>query len=241
MALGTHNPHFVAWPLELGLGTLNPRFVAWPLELGLGTLNPRFFAWPLELGLGTLNPRFVAWPLELGLGTLNPRFVAWHLELGLGTLNPRFVAWPLELGLGTHNPRFFARPLELGLGTQAIRGARVTAVQGLMNVMCTQLLHTMHHVILGGWEESLGVEVGSSLIKGSRMKFLRSLIEDVQTRFNGTQWDGSATVEDWVEASSCSCERVFSYVTATDFGQSTERMCETLWVRCKGTRGLGAL
>ena len=41
-------------------------------------------------------------------------------------------------------------------------------------------------------------------------------------------------MEDWVEASSCSCERVFSYVTATDFGQSTERMCETLWVRCNG-------
>ena len=30
------------------------------------------------------------------------------------------------------------------------------------------------------------------------------------------------------------CERVFSYVTATDFGQSTERTCETLWVRCNG-------
>ena len=80
----------------------------------------------------------------------------------------------------------------------------------------------------------MGVDVGSSLIKGSRMKFLRSLIEDVQTRFNGTESDGSATVEDWVEASSCSCERVFSYVTATDFCQSTERMCETLWVRCNG-------
>ena len=114
------------------------------------------------------------------------------------------------------------------------RGARVAAVQGLMNVMCTQLLHTMRHVILGGWEESLGIDVGSSLIKGSRMKFLRSLIDDVQTRFNGTQWDSSATMEDWVEASSCSCERVFSYVTATDFGQSTERMCETLWVMCNG-------
>ena len=42
------------------------------------------------------------------------------------------------------------------------------------------------------------------------------------------------TLESWVEASSRSCERVFSYVTATDFGQSTERMCETLWVRCNG-------
>ena len=103
-----------------------------------------------------------------------------------------------------------------------------------MNVMCTQLLHTMRHVIPGGWEESLCVNVGSSLIKGSRMKFLRSFIEDVQTRFKGTEWDGSATVEDGVEASSCSCERVFSYVTATDFGQTMVRMSETLWVRCNG-------
>ena len=92
----------------------------------------------------------------------------------------------------------------------------------------------MRHVIPGVWEELLGVDEGSSLIKGSRMKFLRSLIEYVQTRFKGTAWDGSATLEDWVEASSCSCERVFSYVTATDFGQSTDRMCETLWVRCNG-------
>ena len=80
----------------------------------------------------------------------------------------------------------------------------------------------------------MGVDVGSSLIKGSRMKFLRSLIEDVQTRFKGTEWDGGAQVEDWVEASSCSCDRVFSYVRATDFGQTTERMSETLWVRCNG-------
>ena len=80
----------------------------------------------------------------------------------------------------------------------------------------------------------MGVEVGSNSIKRSRMKFFRSLIEDVQTRFNGTWWGGSATVEDWVEASSCSCERMFSYVTATEFGQSTECMCETLWVRCNG-------
>ena len=41
-------------------------------------------------------------------------------------------------------------------------------------------------------------------------------------------------MESWVEASSCSCERVFSYVTATDFGQSTECMSKTLWVRCNG-------
>ena len=103
-----------------------------------------------------------------------------------------------------------------------------------MNVMCTQVLQAMCHVIPGGWDESVVVDVGSSLMKGSRMKFLRSLIEDAQTRFNGTQWDGSATLEDWVEAGSCSCERVFSHVTPTDFGQSTERMCETPWVRCNG-------
>ena len=41
-------------------------------------------------------------------------------------------------------------------------------------------------------------------------------------------------LEDWVEASSCSCERVFSYMTATHFGQSTERICETLLVRFNG-------
>ena len=69
---------------------------------------------------------------------------------------------------------------------QATRGARVAAVEGLMNVMCTQLLHTMRHVIPAGRDESLGVDVGSSLIKGSQMKFLRTLIEDVLTRFNGT-------------------------------------------------------
>ena len=60
----------------------------------------------------------------------------------------------------------------------------------------------MRHVIPQGWEESLGVDVGSSVIKGSRMKFLRSLIEDVQARFKRGEWDGSANLEDWVEASS---------------------------------------
>ena len=59
---------------------------------------------------------------------------------------------------------------------QATRGARVSTVQGLMNVMCTQLLHTMRHVIPMGWEESLGVEVGSSPIKGRHIKFLRTRI-----------------------------------------------------------------
>ena len=49
---------------------------------------------------------------------------------------------------------------------QATKGSRVAAVQGLMNVMCTQLLHTMCHVIPGGWEESLGVDVASSRVAG---------------------------------------------------------------------------
>ena len=57
-------------------------------------------------------------------------------------------------------------------------------MRGLMNVMCTQLMHTMRHVIPGGWEEGVGVEVGSSPIQGSRIKFLHTLIEDVQKHFN---------------------------------------------------------
>ena len=95
-------------------------------------------------------------------------------------------------------------------------------------------MHTMRHVIPGGWEEGFGVEVGSSPIQGSRIKFLRTLIEELQKRFHESEWGGGVAPESWVEASSCSCERVFSDVTATDFGQSTDRMCETLWVRCNG-------
>ena len=45
---------------------------------------------------------------------------------------------------------------------------------------------------------------------------------------------GAHVDRSWVEASSCFRQRVFSYVTATDYGQSTEHMCETLWVRCTG-------
>ena len=47
---------------------------------------------------------------------------------------------------------------------QATKGAQVDAVRGMMNLMCTQLVHTMRHVIPRGWEEGLGVEVGSSPI-----------------------------------------------------------------------------
>ena len=118
---------------------------------------------------------------------------------------------------------------------QGTRGARVAAVHGLINVMCTPLLYTMRHVTPRRWEEVLRFEVGRSPVKCSRINFLRNLIEDVQTRFNGTHWDDSATAEDWVESSSCSCERVFNYVTATHFGQSTERMCD----RNRGTASAG--
>ena len=47
------------------------------------------------------------------------------------------------------------------------------------------------------------------------MKFLCTLVKDVQTRFNELKWFGSVPVEGWVEASSCLCERVLSYVTAS--------------------------
>ena len=48
----------------MGLGSYNPRFVAWPLELGLGTLNPRFLARPPELGLTILG--LLCGPLSWG-------------------------------------------------------------------------------------------------------------------------------------------------------------------------------
>ena len=38
----------------------------------------------------------------------------------------------------------------------------------------------------------------------------------------------------WIEASSCSCECVFSFVTSHDHGQSTQHMCEVLCIRCNG-------
>ena len=50
----------------------------------------------------------------------------------------------------------------------------------LMNVLCTQLSHTRHHVIAGGWEEMFGVDVESSAITGNQVKLLRTLFVDVQ-------------------------------------------------------------
>ena len=51
-----------------------------------------------------------------------------------------------------------------------------------MNVMRTRLSHTKHS---RGRGESFGVEVERSPIKGSRMTFLRTLVENVQAGFNG--------------------------------------------------------
>ena len=62
------------------------------------------------------------------------------------------------------------------------------------------------------------------------MKFLRAVIEDVQSRFNESRYIGRVPLESWGDASSCSCERMFSYVTATNHGHSTERMYGMLWV-----------
>ena len=47
-------------------------------------------------------------------------------------------------------------------------------------------------------------------------------------------WVQQEGVPDWIEASSCSCERVFSFVTSHDHGQSTQRLCEVLWIQCNG-------
>ena len=131
-------------------------------------------------------------------------------------------------------PPVFAVVCATSKKNQTAMGAQVSAIRGLMNVMCTHLLHTKRHVIVGRWEESLGVEVGSSPIKDSRMKFLHTLIEDVQMPFNEFEWASGVPVESWVETSSCSCDRVFSYVTAADYDHNTECMRETLWVRCNG-------
>ena len=87
-----------------------------------------------------------------------------------------------------------------------------------MNVMCTQLSHTKPHVIPRGCEELFDVEEERSLIKGSRIKFLRTLVEDVQASFHDFEWVRGVLVESWAEASSCSCERVFSYMTAMTYG-----------------------
>ena len=63
------------------------------------------------------------------------------------------------------------------------------------------------------------------------MHLLQPLISELQARFVSGEWP-DIDVPNWVEAYSCSCQRVFSYMLACDFGQSTECMCEMLWVCC---------
>lgn len=111
---------------------------------------------------------------------------------------------------------------------------RVNAVRGLINVLCTQLTYALTHVVEGGWEEHFGLDPAISPYRGSRIRFLQNLISDLQFRFSEGQWVDSNLTEDWIEASSCSCKRVFSFMSQSDFGQSTERMNESLWVRCNG-------
>ena len=65
------------------------------------------------------------------------------------------------------------------------------------------------------------------------MHFLQLLISELQACFVSGEWP-DIDVPDWVEASSCWCQRVFSYMLACDFGQSTECKCEMLWVCSNG-------
>ena len=51
-------------------------------------------------------------------------------------------------------------------------------------------------------------------IKGSRMKFFTILIADDEAYYAEFEWVCNDVVESWVEASSCLCERVFSFVIA---------------------------
>uniref|UniRef100_A0A7S1HSV8 Uncharacterized protein n=1 Tax=Eutreptiella gymnastica TaxID=73025 RepID=A0A7S1HSV8_9EUGL len=116
---------------------------------------------------------------------------------------------------------------------QTEKGVRRAVVKGLVNVLCTQLDFFNGSVLDGGWESRFAVHPQVSPIRGSRIIFLQLLISDLQTRFREGEWVDSA-VPERVEASSCSCERVFSYMVASEFAQNTMCMCEGLWVRCNG-------
>ena len=106
-------------------------------------------------------------------------------------------------------------------------------VSGLVNVLSTHLDFLKGNVLEGGREAHFRVDPRISPMRGSRINFLPLLISDLQARFRSGEW-ADTDVPDWVEASSCSCVRVFSYMLACDFGQSTEHMCEMLWVCCNG-------
>ena len=65
-------------------------------------------------------------------------------------------------------------------------------------------------------------------IQGVRTHFFTPLISNLQKHFAAAVWVQQEGPPDWIEASSCSCERVFSFVTSHDHGQSTQRMCKVL-------------
>ena len=90
---------------------------------------------------------------------------------------------------------------------------RINVVRGMVKVLCTQLISMQTHVVPGGWEDQLAFDPQSSPVRGSRLHFLRALVADLEKRFSEGEWVQAEGVEEWVEASSCSCERVFSYVT----------------------------
>ena len=64
--------------------------------------------------------------------------------------------------------------------------------------------------------------------------FLNALISDLQARFAEGNWVKTDGLPNFAEASSCSCERVFKYMTQADAGQPTHCMSDNLLVRCNG-------
>ena len=117
---------------------------------------------------------------------------------------------------------------------QANRGVTIDAVRGLVNLMCSQLAHLRTHVLEGGWESRLCVDPAISPVRGSRACFLNALIADLQSRFAQGNWVNPDSLPDFAQASSCSCERVFSYMTQADAGQPAHFMSDNLLVRCNG-------
>jgi hypothetical protein len=77
-----------------------------------------------------------------------------------------------------------------------------------------------------------GAQLPVSPVKGSRTQFLHSLVTDLQSRFASGTWIDEKGLEPWLEVSSCSCERVFSFMTQSDYGQNVgARTALNLWGR----------
>lgn len=110
-------------------------------------------------------------------------------------------------------------------------GVKGQVVCGMVNVLSTQLLYMRGNAVHGGWEEFLKSD--RDKIRGSRVVFLNALVKDIQLRFGQGEWVDE-NVPEWVERSSCSCERLFSFVGSSDHGQTTKRMSDALLVRCNG-------